>query len=976
MFLAIREPDFNTFKTIYMPVTNYTRPARRSVTNDAGQDGPCPEPIEYHAPYLHEDCAQCEAALLESMDEANWQTPDLLPALNEAWFGQPELDAFNVYRHFHPFYSYNYAPYEKHFKLVARPGRQLLNDLLVGDILLLRSILSNRTIQAIITDPRLRTHEDLGAAYAQKPGAYVQVFGNAWGNGNSTGFVRVQNNRRRTPDDVVVIRKIQPGQSPQESEAVTTDNMEAIKEYNLKYVKYGSGGGYMFAGDHSINYPELFAANNLSDFEAKAARHFLETEGGIDSINTYDNQVITWGFGFAGKPGNLTIALHLLLQANEQARNDFNSCGITLGSEKKTSLTITDNGNTYTGDDALRFWKQSKPHLNALIQLTQQYAKDAFNAQWQTFKRIHQAVFNAFNDPLYLANISNEAERNKAKVAALHAHHHYPGFNPPASFRNATSFEEVLSIYVNQSSKYGSVQGHANSWRRSLNAIFSGNAPVPAPPTPPAPTPVTPGNGGHTTLTGSVGKGAQNQPGDVLQVQTLLQRAGINIAATGQIQDNEGDPTVLAIYHYQAKKKLPAYDGRIDPNGGTLKALLKEAPVAVAAESTGDFTDDVELEDYPEWTTDESEAAAEAPAADMESEDKAETALEFEWLNMKPVLHPNGYKRIYYVTSGKLDANEPCYFPFIIRNKLESGFFDANPFGSFLVKVYAQVQLSRTAANKRIKWTIATKDGSMETIWKKIPLAATMKPGEEKKFGSVIALSQAMLQKARNASDDDLSARMDVEVYYTNQEYFTAREYVQKKSLAFYLVRPVEYVFGTRLRVKPDRKKEQQLISQLRTNLFSIPTNIKTTVTIGISKTETTTDGKTFTFSQSHESSEKTEVSVKIPFSALVEGLEIGASNATEVKDAIAHSYSQEKSFSSQTGDSFTYTLEIPTAPGKGKYRHISIEPKLVAIPIDKAFHYGQINDYGMAGKVEEVNIPFIYKIDGWHVNANEFGND
>lgn len=555
-----------------MSAAYYTRPARRWYNADTEPDEAITEQEEYHAPYLHEGCEQCEAALMEAITEDQWQTEELLPALNEAYFGEAECDPFSVYRHFHPLYSFNYSPYERQFKPVALAGKHA-NDLRIGDVLLMRSILSNYTRQAIITDPRLRSHAELGMAYAQKPGWYARVFGNFRGNDNSTGYIRVLDNYNRTPDDLIIIRKIKNGLSEEESAEAIAESPEAIKEFDLKYVKYGSGGGYMYTGDRSINYNRLIAENNLSDFEAKTAIHFLETEGGIDSINTYDNQVITWGFGFAGKSGNLTIALYQLLSSNEAARNDFNSNGISLASEKKTDLSIAAGGQTYTGDNALMFWKLSKPYLNILIQLTQQYAKDAFNAQWQTFKRIHRQVFTAFSDPSYLANITEAVERNKAKAAVLHAHHHYPGFNPPASFRNAASFEEVLSIYVNRSSRYGSVQGHANNWRRSINKIFSGSAPAPPSPIPPGPT--------ITSLRGSVGRGGQNNMDDVLKVQTLLNAAGIPIMVNGQIKDSEGDVTILAIYRYQAKKKLKGYDGRIDPNGSTIKALMAEIPLGV-----------------------------------------------------------------------------------------------------------------------------------------------------------------------------------------------------------------------------------------------------------------------------------------------------------------------------------------------------------------------------------------------------------
>ncbi|MBO9205459.1 MULTISPECIES: S8 family serine peptidase [Niastella] len=96
----------------------------------------------------------------------------------------------------------------------------------------------------------------------------------------------------------------------------------------------------------------------------------------------------------------------------------------------------------------------------------------------------------------------------------------------------------------------------------------------PAPVTPKRPIP-----GGLKTgalIKGAVGKGGQNNPDDVLLVQTLLNGAGIPIAVTGLTTGNEGDPTVLAIFHYQKRKKL-SYDGRIDPNGKTIRSLAQQA---------------------------------------------------------------------------------------------------------------------------------------------------------------------------------------------------------------------------------------------------------------------------------------------------------------------------------------------------------------------------------------------------------------
>lgn len=565
--LSDQQQNFN------MDASYITRPVRKFQDNAeteafAGEQG-------YHAPYLHENCQQCDDILLANINEGSLENePELLNATNET--NDEDADPFALYRHFHPKYPYDYSSYKKRFSPVALPNKHFADTFLTGDVVLLRRVLSGKTCQAIITDPELLTNENLNgySSNSKKPGYYVQAYGNTGGNRNEKTFVRITGRNNVVPDNVIVLRTNKHLREDIAQGDLPEDDSD-YREHKLQYVKYGKGGGYMYAGDKSINYAGIFKNSGFSNVENKMAKHFLETEGGIDSINTYDNQVITWGFGFAGKSGNFTIALYDLLSTNSAAKNDFNFFGINLTSAAKNNLSISSDARLYNGDAALTFWKLSKKHLNILISLTQKYAQDAFSAQWRTFKKIHRQVFAAFEDNAYLGNISTELEKNKAKTAVLHAHHHYPGFNPPRTFKDASAFEEVLRIYVNQSSKYGSVQGHANAWRASINRIFSNNLPVPVPPLPVPPTI----NISSAVLTGSVGKGGQNLPADVTKVQQLLNNAGIAIPVTGQIDNNEGDATILAVYYYQKKKKLPAYDGRVDVNGSTIKSLLKESGV-------------------------------------------------------------------------------------------------------------------------------------------------------------------------------------------------------------------------------------------------------------------------------------------------------------------------------------------------------------------------------------------------------------
>jgi subtilisin family serine protease len=463
-----------------MDIPNITRPVRRS------QAGIEVENVSEHAdaaPFVQEGSSSYEAALVENeaglpenINEGPWEAEaEWLTVFNEAPNGD-HITSFDVYRHFHPLYSFNYSPYGDRFVPIGLPNKRLTDGFLTGDAVLVRLVLSGKNYSGVITDPQLLTRDEINGALSnsQRPGYYIQAYGNAGRNKNERVYLRVADTRGIIPDNVIVLRRSNVTAGATESAA--GEDAADIKEFPLKYVKYGKGGGYMYGGDKSLNYEAIFSASGFNDAEIKMARHFLETEGSIDSINTYDNQIITWGFGFAGKSGNLQIALFDLFSANESAKNDFNSFGITLASAAKRDLSISTDSGIYNGDAALRFWKESKPYLNILISLTQKYAADAFAAQWRTFKKIHRVVFAAFDDSSYLANISSEVEKNKAKTAILHAHHHYPGFNPPRTFKNAASFEEVLGIYVAQSSRYGSVQGHADSWRRSINRIFDGGS--------------------------------------------------------------------------------------------------------------------------------------------------------------------------------------------------------------------------------------------------------------------------------------------------------------------------------------------------------------------------------------------------------------------------------------------------------------------------------------------------------------------
>ena len=81
-----------------------------------------------------------------------------------------------------------------------------------------------------------------------------------------------------------------------------------------------------------------------------------------------------------------------------------------------------------------------------------------------------------------------------------------------------------------------------------------------------------------TTLTGSVGKGGQNNEVDVRAVQARLVRNAIQVTIDGKI----GPQTIAAIERFQ-QARIGTADGRVDPGGNTWKALMGQQVPRVEA---------------------------------------------------------------------------------------------------------------------------------------------------------------------------------------------------------------------------------------------------------------------------------------------------------------------------------------------------------------------------------------------------------
>ena len=70
-------------------------------------------------------------------------------------------------------------------------------------------------------------------------------------------------------------------------------------------------------------------------------------------------------------------------------------------------------------------------------------------------------------------------------------------------------------------------------------------------------------------ISGSVGRNGANHTGDTRFVQRLLNDAGAALTVDGLV----GPKTIQAIEAFQGRNGIGA-DGRVDPGGGTLRALV------------------------------------------------------------------------------------------------------------------------------------------------------------------------------------------------------------------------------------------------------------------------------------------------------------------------------------------------------------------------------------------------------------------
>ncbi|HEX2915923.1 MAG TPA: hypothetical protein VH186_34495 [Chloroflexia bacterium] len=142
------------------------------------------------------------------------------------------------------------------------------------------------------------------------------------------------------------------------------------------YATYGSRVGIKYdEGDAKFNGHvdkaiENVSANDKEKATLSAIAEELKSEGGFNSINTYDNQGLTWGKGFAagGKLGDLLQEYFKLVPG---ARAEFYKMGITCDEKNWVWVVDTDDQKQYGGsgnaDTALDRLNKKHPKMMANI---------------------------------------------------------------------------------------------------------------------------------------------------------------------------------------------------------------------------------------------------------------------------------------------------------------------------------------------------------------------------------------------------------------------------------------------------------------------------------------------------------------------------------------------------------------------------------------------------------------------------------
>ena len=250
-----------------------------------------------------------------------------------------------------------------------------------------------------------------------------------------------------------------PAQSEQQKAIV-----KAIKDFRsalpdrMGSIKQLSSGGYMYLGATKV-FPESF--NPKERLHSIVWKELLK-EGGASSINTYDNQILTWGFGFGAAFGGLPAVMEELFALCPEARDLLLDAGIAMVREKGQAVWMvvnTETGAIELGKNALEMMKIDRKLLSVLITLGEDkpYAESSVEAQWRQIRKTSGKV------PKYAESWSDEAI-----ALGCHLTHWLPGYAWGMNNYSNTG-GDVLQIV----SLFGRILGEKNGGVKKNGAIVA-----------------------------------------------------------------------------------------------------------------------------------------------------------------------------------------------------------------------------------------------------------------------------------------------------------------------------------------------------------------------------------------------------------------------------------------------------------------------------------------------------------------------
>jgi hypothetical protein len=269
----------------------------------------------------------------------------------------------------------------------------------------------------------------------------------------------------RKGEDHVDVPKIDVPELTDEQKAVFDEikaNRAALPEYAIAKVNDYHGWKGMVLGDSgarekltptALQGPSGDAATKARRVAFKELGH----EGTVDSINTYDDQIVTWGKGFSAKSGSMNEVLEIMFTSDPEARHMLLRAGIDLDA-KTWRIVNEETGMIETGNDALRLMQFDTRLLSVFVALGRdpKHQQHALDAQWAAMEK------GAAKVPEYAYDWPESAI-----ALAAHLAHWSPafgwGYHPEAFAQANGDLVEVVKAWARLSRsnpKYSTILGN------------------------------------------------------------------------------------------------------------------------------------------------------------------------------------------------------------------------------------------------------------------------------------------------------------------------------------------------------------------------------------------------------------------------------------------------------------------------------------------------------------------------------------